>query len=111
MEAIMYANLAGCHNIGITVASNFTALLLRGFNVQPNGSANESHQFENLWKVSLVSTILPLIPVIIVPWFIPNKLNNERVFDREDVSVNEGSLFRRWCGYSPRAPDETKERA
>eukprot|EP00747_Dinoflagellata_sp_TGD_P071260 gnl/TRDRNA2_/TRDRNA2_156952_c1_seq3.p1 gnl/TRDRNA2_/TRDRNA2_156952_c1~~gnl/TRDRNA2_/TRDRNA2_156952_c1_seq3.p1 ORF type:complete len:442 (-),score=58.84 gnl/TRDRNA2_/TRDRNA2_156952_c1_seq3:104-1354(-) len=105
MEAIMYANLAGCHNIGNTVAQNFTALLLKGFGVQPNGSANEGEQFRHMWCVSLVGTIMPLLPVILVPWFIPNKLNNERVFDREDVQVNEGSLFRRWMGYEDREID------
>eukprot|EP00747_Dinoflagellata_sp_TGD_P148456 gnl/TRDRNA2_/TRDRNA2_176925_c0_seq1.p1 gnl/TRDRNA2_/TRDRNA2_176925_c0~~gnl/TRDRNA2_/TRDRNA2_176925_c0_seq1.p1 ORF type:complete len:606 (+),score=111.32 gnl/TRDRNA2_/TRDRNA2_176925_c0_seq1:132-1820(+) len=97
MEAIMYANLAGCANLGSTIAGSFGALLLQNLGVAPNGSIGESAQFNNLWVAALVASVLPLIPVITVPWFIPDKLNTEPIFERE-VRVNEGSLLRRYYG-------------
>merc|ERR1719262_1069449 len=63
MEATMYALLAGCHNLGQTVAGNFGALVLHLLKCHPAGVSNEGHQFENLWVASLISTVLPLATV------------------------------------------------
>jgi len=60
MEATMYALLAGCHNLGNTIAANCGAILLQSLGVQPSGQTGESAQFENLWKASMISSLLPL---------------------------------------------------
>merc|ERR1719272_1877751 len=99
MEAIMYANLASCHNLGNTISNNFGALLLDVTDVKPRGVNLETHSFDNLWLASLLSTILPLLPVVIVPWMIPNKLNTEPIFDEPTASINKGSLLQRWMGW------------
>jgi hypothetical protein len=96
MEAIMFANIAGCHNLGSTIAKNLGAVLLEEASVRPNGSPNEGSQFQNLWMVSMISSLLPLVPIVLVPWFIPNKLNTEPVFEDDDFDANTGSLLQRW---------------
>lgn len=98
MEAIMFANLAGCHNLGNTISQNFGALLLHQFGIEPRGDENEGSQFNNLWLAALITSGLPLLPVALVPWFIPNKLSTERILDREDMPSNEGSLLQAWLG-------------
>merc|ERR1719326_1758242 len=61
MEATMYALLAGCHNLGNTIASNCGALVLEWVGCQPSGADNESAQFTNLWLASLLATVLPAV--------------------------------------------------
>jgi hypothetical protein len=109
MEAIMYANLAGCHNLGYIASMNFGAWVLELIHVQPNGSRAERHQFDNLWIASLLSSVLPLLTVIFVPWFIPDKLSTEPIFDDgEEISANEGSLLRQWTGWGqPPLPSQS----
>merc|ERR1719221_1838449 len=72
MEATMYALLAGCHNLGNTIASNCGALLLEWLGCQPGGNPGESDQFKNLWIGSVVSTVLPMLTLALMPWLIPN---------------------------------------
>jgi len=99
LEAIMYANMAGCQSLGYTVANNLGAVLLDRLDVRPAGRSSDAHQFDNLWVASLVTSILPLIPVLATPYFIPNKYNTERILDRENMPANEGSLYQRWRGW------------
>lgn len=107
MEAIMYANLASCHNLGNTISNNLGAWLLDYVGVAPTGVSLETHQFDNLWLASLISTILPMLPVVLVPWFIPNKLNTQPILDNPTMSINEGSLLHQWLGWgSVELPDD-----
>merc|ERR1719258_752512 len=48
MEATMFALLAGCHNLGATISSNFGAVLLEWLAINPSGAKDESVQFQNL---------------------------------------------------------------
>jgi len=100
MEAIMYALLAGCHNLGMTISSNFGALMLEWYNIAPDGSDAESKQFDNLWYCTLISCMLPTLSIIMVPWFIPDKMQTTRILDRDDMPANHDSYYRRWCGYN-----------
>merc|ERR1712232_288913 len=95
MEAIMYANLAGCHNLGSTFSKNFGALLMEYMGVKPSGANAESAMFSDMWKLSLLATMLPLLPVVLVPWFIPDKTSTEPILDH-DMLPNEGSPLQRW---------------
>merc|ERR1719272_1509113 len=49
MEATMYALLAGCHNLGNTIASNCGAYVLLLLGSTPSGEDNETHTFDRLW--------------------------------------------------------------
>jgi len=97
MEATMYALLAGCHNVGNTIASNSGALLLKRLGVEPSGEANESAQFERLWVAATISTILPLVAILVLYRLIPDARQNERIVDAA-YDATSGSLLRRWTG-------------
>jgi len=96
MEATMYALLAGCHNLGNTVASNCGALLLNYLEVTPRGEENESAQFANLWKASAISVILPLFASVVLVQLLPDARQNERIVHETNGDATSGSLWRRW---------------
>merc|ERR1719450_1941102 len=64
MEATMYALLAGCHNLGNTIASNCGALVLEWVGCNPSGRPGESREFDRLWVASLITTMLPLVTIV-----------------------------------------------
>uniref|UniRef100_A0A7S2B5K2 Folate/biopterin transporter n=1 Tax=Alexandrium andersonii TaxID=327968 RepID=A0A7S2B5K2_9DINO len=97
MEATMYALLAGCHNMGNTIASNAGALLLKELGVQPRGEPGESDQFKHLWVAATVSTILPLVAILVLYRLIPDARQNERIVDAA-YDATSGSLWRRCFG-------------
>jgi len=72
MAATIYALLAGCSNLGNAVAQSFGAYVLYSFDVSPCGAPNESAQFDNLWKCSLVSSLLPLVSLVGILYLIPD---------------------------------------
>merc|ERR1719230_1375902 len=55
MEATMYALLAGCHNLGNTIASNCGAYVLLLLGCNPSGADDETAQFDRLWIGSALS--------------------------------------------------------
>lgn len=95
MEATMYALLAGCHNLGNTIASSCGALLLERLGVDPRGAPNEGHKFKNLWVASAVSTVLPLVTILLLFWLIPDARQKERLIDEDDHDATAGSLLHR----------------
>merc|ERR1719261_2242167 len=66
MEATMYALLAGCHNLGNTIASNCGAYVLLLLGCNPSGADAESHQFDRLWMASALSTLLPMLTLFLL---------------------------------------------
>ena len=79
VEATMYALLAGAQNFGSNLASYAGAYVLTLLKVQPNGSINEEHQFENLWIAALISSVLPCLPLILIPYLIPDCRQTDRL--------------------------------
>mmetsp|Transcript_109961 Transcript_109961/g.290120 ORF Transcript_109961/g.290120 Transcript_109961/m.290120 type:complete len:492 (-) Transcript_109961:113-1588(-) len=106
MEATMYALLAGCHNLGNTIASSMGALLLQQLHCQPSGVPNESEQFKNLWVAASVSTVLPLVAILVLYRLIPDARQNEQIVDAA-TDATTGSLWRRWMD----GPGEPEGRA
>eukprot|EP01062_Namystynia_karyoxenos_P065272 TRINITY_DN5872_c0_g1_i1.p1 TRINITY_DN5872_c0_g1~~TRINITY_DN5872_c0_g1_i1.p1 ORF type:complete len:609 (+),score=124.01 TRINITY_DN5872_c0_g1_i1:149-1828(+) len=76
-EATMFALLAGSQNFGQGLGVYFGAFLLHIFKVTPHGHDNESHAFDNLWKVAVIGTLLPLLPLLIVRRCIPGASQRE----------------------------------
>lgn len=97
VEATMYALLAGCHNLGMSVAAYSGAALLQVLGVNPSGQPQEQAQFDNLWIAAVVSAILPVLTLAMLPWMIPNAMQTERLLD-EDVSAVAGSPWQRFRG-------------
>jgi len=101
-EAMMYALLAGCHNLGHTVASNLGALLLLHLGISPKGIDCEQEEFHHLWIASLLSTLLPLLTCLMIPFFIPNVKQNEKFYvEHEDEA--KMPWFRQWLRGRSRA--------
>jgi folate/biopterin transporter len=103
LEASMYALLAGCHNIGSSVAQYSGAYMLNRLEITPNGSIGESGKFENLWIAVLVSAVLPLFSLAFLPICIPNISQTEKILDDHHRSATVGSPYDRlriWAGYT-----------
>jgi hypothetical protein len=98
MEATMYALLAGCHNLGNTIASNCGAYVLLLLGCNPSGADNESEQFKNLWLGSALSTVLPMLTLILLPWMIPNARQTDKLLNDDERDATEGSLWRQYMG-------------
>mmetsp|Transcript_40342 Transcript_40342/g.93535 ORF Transcript_40342/g.93535 Transcript_40342/m.93535 type:complete len:568 (+) Transcript_40342:53-1756(+) len=98
LEATMYALLAGCHNLGGTIASSTGAYMLEVLEVQPSGAAAESNQFMNLWVASAISSVLPALVLLLLPWLIPDRSQTEKLLTDGDISVTKGSVWRRLTG-------------
>merc|ERR1719409_395600 len=94
MEATMYALLAGCHNLGNTIASNCGAYVLLLLGCNPSGADAESHQFDRLWLGSALSTILPMFTLLLLPLLIPNARQTDKLLDDDDRDATSGSLWR-----------------
>jgi len=94
VEATMYALLAGCHNLGLSVASYAGACLLQWLGVSPRGEPNEGHQFDNLWVAGLVQSIMPLLSLVLLPLMIPNERQTDRLLEPGSSAV-EGSPWQR----------------
>ena len=95
VEAIMYALLAGCSNLGSILAGNFGAAFMRWLGVTPAGRVNESAAFEKLWIASLISSALPTVAIVLIPFMIPNKKQTEVLIPSGNAAT-DGSLLRRW---------------
>lgn len=98
MEATMYALLAGCHNLGVAMSSTVGSFLLKSLDCEPNGSPNESAQFKNLWIASAISTVLPLITILLLINLVPDGRQGESLIEDSERTATEGSLWRRWRG-------------
>lgn len=96
MEATMYALLAGCHNLGNTIAANCGALLLDRLKIKPSGARNESAHFEHLWVAAAISVVLPLLSVLLLIKLMPDAKQNERLMSEENSDATAGSLWKRW---------------
>jgi len=95
MEATMYALLAGCHNLGNTIASNCGALVLQYLGCDPSGAQNEDDKFKNLWIASALSTVLPMVTLVALPYLIPDAKQTDKLLDEDDRGATTGSLWRR----------------
>eukprot|EP00931_Biecheleriopsis_adriatica_P036424 TRINITY_DN20987_c0_g1_i1.p1 TRINITY_DN20987_c0_g1~~TRINITY_DN20987_c0_g1_i1.p1 ORF type:complete len:604 (+),score=104.67 TRINITY_DN20987_c0_g1_i1:108-1814(+) len=94
MEATMFALLAGCHNLGNTISSNFGAVLLHILGVKPKGDVGESKAFENLWIAAAISSVLPLIAALLLKNLLPDCKQSDKIDAVGDPTKD--SLLRRW---------------
>jgi len=84
LESIFYALLAASSNLGSTLSSFQGAFLMEKLNITPSGMNNESSKFDNLWIASLISTVLPIIPLFFIRYLIPDATQTERLLDEEN---------------------------
>ena len=109
LEASMYALLAGCHNIGSSVAQYSGAFMLSELGINPNGSINETEKFSNLWKAVLISALLPLLSLSLLPLCIPAKTQTQSIITEHPYSATVGSPWERlrsFLGYKVEVLDD-----
>jgi len=93
----MFALLAGCANVGTQVADYVGAFILDYFEVHPSGLRGEGHQFDNLWKASLVCTAFHILTMAILPFTIPDvKQTGNKLLLGKPASATWGSMLSRW---------------
>lgn len=97
VEATMYALLAGCHNLGLSVAAYAGACILHALEVVPSGAPNESHQFDNLWVAAAVQALAPAVTLVMLPWMIPNARQTDKLLQAGDTAT-DGSPWQRLFG-------------
>jgi len=100
MEATMFALLAGCANLGGQIADYLGAYMLSTLGVHPSGAPGESHMFDNLWKASVVSTLLPAVTILFIPVLIPSAKQTDKLLLENPTSATSGSLLQRLRGSS-----------
>lgn len=54
---------------------------------RPNGTAGESAQFDNLWLASLISSVFPVISLILVNFLIPDVRQTESIGVEGEVNT------------------------
>jgi hypothetical protein len=96
MEATMFALLAGCANVGNTIADYVGAYVLEVLHVHPTGAVGEGAQFENLWKASCIATLLPAVTIMMIPYCIPEAKQTDRLLLSNPGSATVGSPLSRW---------------
>lgn len=89
IEATCYALLAGSVNMGRALSRYMGAFALDQFGVKPIGAPGESAQFENYWKVILIGIFMPLIPLMLVHWLIPDGQQTARLVEMAAVATSE----------------------
>ena len=89
VEATMYALLAGSSNFGQQLASSAGGFTLCMLGVQPTGGAAESAQFDNLWIAALISALLPTIPLLFLPFLIPDAKQTDVLLPSGEVEESD----------------------
>eukprot|EP00928_Gymnodinium_smaydae_P054690 TRINITY_DN38421_c0_g1_i1.p1 TRINITY_DN38421_c0_g1~~TRINITY_DN38421_c0_g1_i1.p1 ORF type:complete len:599 (+),score=108.47 TRINITY_DN38421_c0_g1_i1:71-1798(+) len=105
-EATMFALLAGCHNLGANLANYFGAMLLTLLGVEPKGADGEQDQFQNLWLAALISAIGPSVPLLLLPWMIPNVSQTDAIEGVSDIFG--GSLWQRFVRNDAKRKDDVE---
>lgn len=108
MEATMFALLAGCANIGNTIADYTGAYVLEVLHVHPTGAAGESAQFQNLWIASCIATMLPAITIFMIPYLIPQARQTDKLLLANPTSATSGSPLSLWLESRRGAADVTR---
>lgn len=92
----MFALLAGCANIGSTIADYVGAYVLEVLHVHPTGAVGEGVQFQNLWKCSCIATMLPSLTILLIPHLIPQAKQTDRLILDNPTSATAGSPLSNW---------------
>lgn len=89
LEATMFALLAGCQNLGRSVASIFGTYLLAYLGVEPDGTPQDSHCFDHLWIAAVLQSILPLLTLGLLPRMIPDASQTDHIRLTPDGPVGD----------------------
>jgi len=91
MEATMFALLAGCHNLGRSVASYLGSFMLTYLQVSPSGLPHEELQFTRLWQAAACQALAPLLTLWLLPRMIPDAVQTDRILGPDSGAAVSGS--------------------
>jgi len=94
-EATMLALTAGTFNLGSIIASYLGCWLLSSFKVCMDGDSGDATDATNLWRPYVISVASPVLVLILLPLFIPHKLQTEVLITEHPESCTYGALSQR----------------
>jgi hypothetical protein len=97
MESSMFAILAANSNLASTISGPISGFICQLFGITPDGSANESSKFENMWKANILMSCIKLTPLAFV-WLLPNISMCESL-DNVRSAVTRNSPINRFFAY------------
>jgi len=83
MEAIIFSIVAGCSNLGSALSNYQGSFILDLLKITPTGN-DDTMAFNNLWIASLITAILPCIPLLFLNYLIPDSHQNEILKEDEE---------------------------
>ena len=86
VEATMYALLAGSANFANQLARSEGSFVLCALGVEPSGAPNESKMFDNLPYAVLLASVLPIIPLLLLPFLIPDAKQTDNLLLENDAA-------------------------
>jgi len=84
VEATMFALMAGSANLGASLAQYQGAFIMDLLDINPRGAPHETAAFNNLWIASLISTLLPILPLILIPFLIPDSYQTDKQLNSDE---------------------------
>merc|ERR1712232_1503858 len=92
-EATMLALTAGTFNLGSIIASYLGCWLLSSYNICPDGDSGDASALAKLWRPYIICVLAPVFVLVLLPVFIPNKLQTEVLLTERPESCTYGTLF------------------
>jgi len=94
-EATMLSLMSGTFNMASMIASYCGCWMLSNFSVCVDGTADDAESFARIWKPYIVSSVSPLLTLLVLPLLIPNKYQTEVLISEKPESSTHGSFFKR----------------
>lgn len=105
MESIMTALLASSHNLGHTISMCGSSVVMKILDIEPDGGAHESIQFERLWILCAISSGLSIGLTYALIWLVPDVRQTDSILDSEEFDATKGSVLNRLIKRSSRSAD------
>ncbi len=84
-EALIFSIVAGCSNLGSSLSQYNGAFIMDILKITPTGNNDDTMAFNNLWIASLITAILPIIPLFFLNYLIPDSYQNE-ILEGDDTN-------------------------
>ncbi|CAD7965495.1 unnamed protein product [Amoebophrya sp. A120] len=95
LEAVMFALLHSVTLMGFAQGRANGAVVLDFLSIHPRAEEGESAQFKNLWIAALIHSVMSFIPILLLPWLVPNIHLTTNMAQKDAVS---GSVYRSFLG-------------
>jgi len=94
-EATMLSLMSGTFNMASMISSYCGCWILSNFSVCVDGSTDDAKSLARIWKPYTVSSVSPLLALVLLPILIPNKYQTEVLITEKPESSTHGSFFTR----------------